>query len=1285
MLVMAWEGDCHLDNPCSAYFLDCVPGDLELQQAISDIDERLKKNAVCIEETVKELQSDFDKLYAEWKLQNGDSLQWLNSSNTSSIKLFTTPRNQLTEFLKALLHCLKTEKGLEEMILQLLLELSDECGVVFPLTSCGASFHLPSTTSIHAVEDSGFLDALSLWDDVRLYLRRFIFDKLQNCQEITDMLTTFELKTQCLRQLLFLYPETEIITRYQNIQFQSVQDLLQNKVLINVNEISFEKMVHGFENIIPLILNMMRQDLYALRTLVEESKVLKFINETYLQNIASELYILIDKFCEQQLKKNALHSTKLHGSKANKCLNKQKGTVHSVVTKEQTKQIRNLDLTTHQLRNLSQLLRILLHMEQRMKELLSEVFLENTFKQQDRNVREMLKKATTNSDIPSDMNKTNTQDEQLLLVTECVSLECAWRNAFKGLAHSAAHSVKTVIEEACSKCLKQEANLYSSGKSLAMCTESVETSCNEWMEKEQPKKVAKFCSDIMIEIDMLLPLALASSENFLRDNRENFVDSFSKVAADVLFRLEERSKDVPSKVPLQNMYIILSTAIFVHNFLTRYENMLKETSQRSLFLIPIRQYQEFIRIIQFQITSYNIRVCATSILQDAQSHHWEDSKSFYEGERCSFSVQMWHYHCCALRYDLWTAVPSKVAQQLLAEVLSETLAILASRYSQCHPTYKRMALIRFDITAILLCTENLLWSVCHSAEELFQPSDDVPHWILNIHNHCNALLAVLAVLTSPLDELYEVFCDGFCEHNSEPQLKPVNSGLLEWLHWIQPSFSYESPSSLSCDKISIQQLLALLLAQPSCDLNLLLQILVFQDCLVPRILLNNISIDQENFYEKYVKEKDSDQQSALIEAIVMVITHCKLLPRSLGVVLEDYMEKHQLQNKLCSLSVEDESVVPRYLHLFVSKAIKETLRHVISLLHMWQALENSGKCHKQVLPENLLSKIPKEWDYLPREFKRRECGKNFTKLAAQVFSVLIDDLPAIIASLPSTIKYLFTLAQRKFPSNIPELRNSSLLWHVITVICRTLEDGNAMELLSGVTIDRWTKEKLVLMSDCLLSVVGQQKDNPKPVIQKVINCLEKQRPKWIEVQLQNAKQFCSESAFLTDKDSIAQEKCSWAELTEQKIHLMLLDICHQPGGNEYLRQIYHIIQLNEDWLKEQIYSHCFSHENMTTRRSRYLALHGVQEHLMFNPLHIFNHIGCMNFNQSTITEWNWDWSKVLRSNLGLSQLTFRTLLANRILARRTRFRGYLKEPSSPRWWDSLTSLQLEVKDLSRKT
>ncbi|XP_067838947.1 uncharacterized protein KIAA0825 homolog isoform X3 [Heptranchias perlo] len=1190
---MAWEGDHLLDYSCSGCFLDTIPGDLELHQALSDIDERLKQNAACIEQTMRELQSDLSKLCIGEKLQDtGDCLQWLSRSNISSVKPFTTPCDQLTDFLKALLHFLKTEKGPEEMIMQLLLDLSAECGIVFPLNSCGASFHVPSTASVHVVEDNDSLDALSVWDDVRLHLRRFLVDKLQNCQEINNVLPNIQFKTQCLQRLLFLYPEIEVLTKYQNIQCKSVQDLLQNNALTNTDEICFDKVAHGFENLIPVVCTMMRQDLYALRTLVEDSKILKFINDAYLQNIAEELYIVTEKLCEQQLRKNALHS-----AKTSKSLNKQKGAVQTVVPQEQTKKVRNLCLTAHQLSCLSQLMKIFLYLEKRMEELASEVFLGNSSTQQGRNVRGVLKKTLENIDVPSEMNKTNMQAEQLLLVTEPVSLECDWRNAFKGLATSAAHCVKVVIEDACSRCLQQETNQYSSSKSLATCIQPVEVTWNQCTEEEQPKKVAKFCSDIMEELDTLLPLALASSENFLQEIRANFVDGCSKVAADVLLRLEERSKEIPSKVPVQNLYVILSTAIFIHNYLTEYENLLKETSKKPLFLLPIQRYQEFIRVIQFQVTNYCVRVCATSIFQDAQSHHWDDSKPFYEGERCSFSIQMWHYHCGALRYDLWSVLPSRLAQELLAEVLSESLTILACRYSQSCPAYNRTSQIRIDITAILLCTENLLWSVCRSAQELLQPSEDMSRWIFTIHNHCNALLAALAVLTSPLDKIYEVFRNGFCEYISTLPLEPVNSGLLEWLHWIQPSrFSNESQSSSSYDQVAVEQHLKLLLSQPNCNWNLLLQMLMLQDCLVPRILLNNMSIDQEKFDTIQTKGKNNDKQSKLIEAIMMVMTYCKSLPRCLSVVLEGYMDKHQLWNQLYCLSAADKSEVLRCLKHFISKAIKTILKQIISLVLVWQAVENSGTYHhKQMLPESLLSKIPKEWDYVPREFKRRESGKNFTRLVAQAVSVVIGNLPAAIASLPSPIKYLFNLAEKKLRNNIPELRKSCLLWYFIVIICQTLEDGNVIEFLTSVTIDRWSKEKLGLLSECLQSIMGQQKGSPKPIIQKVIHCLEKQKPKWIEAQLQKARKLCTENTFLTDEGSVAQEKGSLAELTKQKISMTVLDICHQPGGSEYLRQIYHIIQLNE----------------------------------------------------SAITEWNWDWSKVLHSNLGLSQLTFRALLANR--------------------------------------
>lgn len=57
--------------------------------------------------------------------------------------------------------------------------------------------------------------------------------------------------------------------------------------------------------------------------------------------------------------------------------------------------------------------------------------------------------------------------------------------------------------------------------------------------------------------------------------------------------------------------------------------------------------------------------------------------------------------------------------------------------------------------------------------------------------------------------------------------------------------------------------------------------------------------------------------------------------------------------------------------------------------------------------------------------------------------------------------------------------------------------------------------------------------------------------------------FLSVRAFEPAESTVVQEKGIASELTEQKIGMMVLDICHKPGGSEYLRQIYHIIQLNE--------------------------------------------------------------------------------------------------------------------------
>ncbi|XP_068782511.1 uncharacterized protein KIAA0825-like isoform X2 [Struthio camelus] len=1247
---MEWGGEYSLDSSNLDCLLNVLPGELEFQQILSDIDEKIKKNSSSVEQCLKDLQSEVNEKCADELLQNTtDCLEWLNNCNFSSLKPSSTHHKELMEFLRTLQTLLKNEQNQEEMILHFLLDLSSQCGVSFPCTPSGTPFEW--TSSLHAVEDSSTMDVKSLWDDVRLHLRRFLVNRLQSQEETNTsaLQQQMQFKTQCIQQLLFLYPESEVLTKYQNMQNKLVSDLLQNCLLSSCGETNFDKVVHGYQSSIPTLCTMIKEDLYILSGAIDPSSSLKFINETYLHTITEEMTVLLERLCELQFKENALHVVK-----ASKISKKHRGTVHAVASQEYHKKGRNFCLTLYQLKCLSQLIKLFLLMEEKLEELSAEILLMPSFAEKNTNVQGVLKKASGELLIgETRANETSVLPEQLLQVKEPILLDFGWRNAFKDLSSSVAHCITIAIEDFSTKILQQEQKEQSSAAGYAMSLVNNQQMRESWgavPQEEQPKRIAKFCSDIMEELDTLLPLALACKDDSLQEIRTNFVEACSKVATAVLATLEEKSKDVPSKVPVQNLYIALSTAIHVFQHFTMYSNLMRETSKKPLFLGPVQQYQEFINILQFQVTNYCVRVCATSILQDAESHHWDDCKAFYEGERCSFSVQMWHYFCCALHHDLWTILPPKLAQEILTEVLEKCLAVLSSRYSQACPSYKRTPQIRIDIAAILMSTENMLWSVCSSIEEFLNPHEDRDLKIYKIHSHCNTLLSVLAILTSPLKNLYEAFLNS---SGSQDFSKEIFGHPLHWLSCIPSSCSSLLKTS-SAREMAAQGQLKLLLSQPHCNLNLLLEALLHHDCLLVRILLRSSRNEMLNCDEKssVLEQKTNNKEPTLIEAVFTVLSYCTLSPKSLGVAFETYMEKENLWDCLCNMTVsscgDSEPEVIRYLKMTLIKLVKGIVKQIISLMHSWEATENYGTYqHKQIVPESLLKTVPKEWNYTPREMKRKESGKCFTRLAAQAVSIVISKLPTVIACLPPPIKYFFFLAERKMSRNFVELKKAGLLvWNLIVIICRIFEDGNTAELLTGATLDRWSKEKLSLVRVCLESIMGKQKSGPNQVTQKVIQSIEQQRPNWIESQLLKARKLSTDCASVAVEGATLEEGDIALEFTEQKINMMVLDICHKPGGSEYLRQIYHIIRLNEEYLKEQLSCENSSEESVTSNQCLPLTLKGREEQPVFNPFEVHSQSCAKMFNQSTLTEWNWDWSNLLPSYLGLNQMTFRVLLAH---------------------------------------
>lgn len=84
----------------------------------------------------------------------------------------------------------------------------------------------------------------------------------------------------------------------------------------------------------------------------------------------------------------------------------------------------------------------------------------------------------------------------------------------------------------------------------------------------------------MEKLDTMVPLALARRDDSFQEIRTNLVEACYKVATAVLERLRERSKEVPSRAPLKNLLTVLSTAVYVFQHFTQYDNLMKETTQK---------------------------------------------------------------------------------------------------------------------------------------------------------------------------------------------------------------------------------------------------------------------------------------------------------------------------------------------------------------------------------------------------------------------------------------------------------------------------------------------------------------------------------------------------------------------------------------------------------------------------------------------------------------------------------------------------------------------------------
>ncbi|XP_040898479.1 uncharacterized protein KIAA0825 homolog [Toxotes jaculatrix] len=1272
---MEWPGDFPDDHAPVELLVPGVSSELDFEQFLKDTEEKLNLNASSIEQQLKEIQAKMgDSRAGERPPSPSECLQWFNLRMHNSVRPVTMGHQEVMDFFRALQQYLRSdEEGKEEVMLQLLLNLSAQCGVCFPCTpsssSSSSSLHPQLTTSsihlMHTVRDDASLEIQEAWDNVRLQLRRHLLDRLSSRSPdhpgaIQISILSIPERVHCLQQLFFLYPESEVLTHYQGLRSQSVLAILHSTLSSSPSgETGFDRLAQGFRFVIPALTQALTEELQVLSRLAEPHTILGFINTAYLSTVARELASLVEKESETALRDNTTLSSKIKKYSA-----RSRATVAPM---ELPMKSRSFSLTSHQLRALTQLACTLLGFESNVKELVTNATFINCTGDTPC-VKGILKKSREESDVTTDGKKSTA--ETLLHAPEAQVLEFNWRSAFRGLVPHMEHCVKVVLDDVCTRSLQQEEALYSSGHtSIALCcttghtsiaastTHLREDSFYTYSERETPKMIAQFCGAIMAELDALLPLAAACRDSSLLEVRSSFVEACGRAAFAVLDRLQERALEVPSSAPLKNLPALMGTCIYVHQRLEHYHARLKDSNTAAakvpLTLLPIQKYQDTVYALKDQLTSYCVQVCSTCILQDPESHHWADPKPFFEGERFSFSVQMWFYFLCGLRSDLWAVLPAELAKDVLGQVLSETLQLLVQRYARARPSYKRHLQIRCDITAMLLYVEHLMWSLCESPEALVRssPSSAIAiiaggsNWPYQIHSLCEQLLTVLVIVTAPLSFLHRTFLNNPAKESTPDQ---PDSSVVHWLNAIDPDlFTEQAIRDGLMGQAAFTCQLRLLTSDPGRNPKLLLRMLLYRDCHLPRVLLENSHFCQESALEMSTESCQAGDD--FIVSLFNLFSCLNTVPKALTQALQPYLDGAHIWEHLYSLAdtTRTAPVVISSVRAIVTKATNSLLVHLFSMVMEWQVTEDlSGALFKRNVPESVLAKIPKEWNYTPLEAQGKETAtKTVIPLAIQAMSFIFTNLPLAVASVPLSVRYLFQVAEKHLSQYARQLRSVGLLlWALLGCLIQGLEDLDTIEQISGLALDRGAKDRLSLLAECLQAAIGiQQKGVPKPTVHKVLQALEEKRPKWTNMQLQKARKLCSDSVFERERES----GVAAAELTEQKIGLMLLEVCHKAGGSDYLRQIYHIIQGNEELLMSKLSGGTDLPNDPPHLVNFCLGSDSRVDTTCFNPLHQFDHIGTKKLDQSAVVDWAWDWPRLLPAYQGMSQVTFKTLLANR--------------------------------------
>ncbi|ELT90139.1 hypothetical protein CAPTEDRAFT_227345 [Capitella teleta] len=1227
---------------------------------VQGLDEELDQNRQQIQECVRELlkisseQSGPDRSFNN----PADALQFLAEERVLENQSCVDPdADVVARLLQHQLDVLEQHPGAEDAVLQQVLRLSSQQGIALPVRASMMEHTSQSCLSINTALDDTEQMTEALWDRLSRVLRKRYLQRLNHLPVASPSPALSDRGLQrlkCVQSMAVLFPD--VWGSYSSMRTQHVNKII-DKHMRRVG--CFHLSAEAFSYVTEKLLVLVTEDYDLINTGVfgSQPSVISAIYQLYYEPLLDEVSSIVEQLqCELPSKagspkrkssagsrrsaevapevllpKSPSEQGSLLGQMKTNLRRQHSSSLDSLISRAEDPFTELQNLSPFALDPLAKFVSCLLRLEQELLRLQSSMIWEilGSTRQSKKDLRSALKASckisrpmtaseysraifTGNAEaIPPPFGATQamiSEPSGLFRVEERQSDDlprwqwrCLFRKIMPELAKSLEHHLQSVAAT----------QLFVEWDALEHGTRSLQSAPVDRSlvggRLDYPPIISKGLQELAALLGTCVTLALAGSDGCFVLLRSSFVDTVVLIFKNLAFRI---AKVNDRCITPSDLCLVLASAAFVRNILMFYENVLglEEASKRPLSTL-YKQFCELVEALAKQTVEMHTYSLQTFLLHDAESLNWNDSKDFFEGERCSFPVQMWRFHLRAIRRDLWQTCPPQLAQSMFAAVLDESLNMLARRYASVNPSHARLPQFRADIVYLLLSTSDLLLSACDSLSSGLEPSSNQKE-LRGIHNACCHLLAILAYVCCPLDVLSQFLAGSLGASEADEG----RGSLSQWLRWLRPTcFSASSLDQLQTTS-ALQLQVQLLHDQPQKNFAQLLQALLMKDCTLSILIATQVANDLHH---------SIDLQSDVISCLVHVLVSSdQNFPDALARVILPVIERTDSWELFDTKSViGKEAEIPVWLKCifkqfdsFVIKSVGPAIRVLAVKQSEQETADLSSVCDR----------LPCGCDWLvDKEYAFRDDHVTFLldlndgnrDVMAEALYTLISHLSCNVFNLPVSLMTFLRCAE----DNLDQKGVSS------PHACVALK----VPQLSLPSADNQSIRTAVFQ--------GSRVYSGKPIVPGSTSRLNR-----------------SKHTFQTSRysyrlfDLVEGHSSASAEFKDTLMSSVVADIQKTSSGQVALEKLHNLLMHNIQWLSVQLdWTSVFPSEG---RASRDVALRlDVSEApcAPFNPLSEYSSLGDSKFSQARLLEWQPDWGRLVQSDLGVSQVGVTALVQNR--------------------------------------